>query len=85
MRRLRLPGPRFMLDHRFTQRNASAYLDGELDTTGRHRIERHTGVCPRCRRLVATLRRTLLALDSMHTEPRPAVAEGVIDRLRREY
>ncbi|HEV2772838.1 MAG TPA: zf-HC2 domain-containing protein [Thermoleophilaceae bacterium] len=76
-------GPRFRLDHRFTQASASDYLDGELAPRGRRRVERHTSVCPQCRRLIETLRRTLVALGEMRVERRPDVTEGVIDRLRR--
>ncbi len=37
----------------------SAYLDGELDTTACHAIERHCQTCPRCAALVTGLRETV--------------------------
>jgi anti-sigma factor RsiW len=40
----------------------SAYLDGELAPGRRTRMERHTGECPDCRGLLASLRRMLAAL-----------------------
>jgi hypothetical protein len=42
------------------------------------------GVCPHCRRVLRTLRRTLESLMELPVEPRPSVADGVIERLRRE-
>jgi anti-sigma factor RsiW len=79
-----LLGPRFVLDHRFTRASASDYLDGELAPPGRRRVERHLSVCPRCRRLIETLRRTLVALGELRDERRPDVTEGLLDRLRRD-
>jgi anti-sigma factor RsiW len=73
-----------MVDHRFTKAHASEYLDGELSPAGRERVERHTSVCPQCRALLASLRRMLDALPGLVAEPRPSVAEGVRERLRRE-
>ena len=75
---------RHMLDHRFTKAHASEYLDGELAPDGRRRVERHTSVCPQCRELIASLRRMLDALPALGAQPRPSVAEGVVERLRRE-
>jgi anti-sigma factor RsiW len=80
-----LPHPiRFMRDHRFTMSHASEYLDGELDERGRRRVEGHTGICPACRRLVESLRRTVDALRGLRGEPEATVADAVIERLRTE-
>jgi RNA polymerase sigma-70 factor (ECF subfamily) len=38
------------LDHRWTQRRASRYLDGELSARQRRRLEAHPGLCPDCGR-----------------------------------
>ena len=59
---------RFRRDHRWSPGHMSAYLDGELDSRRRSRIDRHTGECDECRRLLAGLRRMLGAL---HRLPRP--------------
>jgi anti-sigma factor RsiW len=75
---------RQMLDRRFTASHASEYLDGDLSPAGRRRVERHTAICPQCRELLASLRRMLDALPALAATPRPTVADGVIDRLRRE-
>ena len=37
----------------------SAYLDGELASRARYRMQRHTGECPECRGVLNTLRRML--------------------------
>ena len=75
---------RFHLDHRFTRRHASEFLDGELPEDGRGRIARHAALCPRCAHLIASLRATLTALAALPAEPDAAIAERVIERLRRE-
>ncbi|MDQ3066825.1 MAG: zf-HC2 domain-containing protein [Actinomycetota bacterium] len=75
---------RQMLDHRFTKAHASEYLDGDLPPTGRSRVERHTSVCPQCRELIASLRRMLDALPALGATRQPTVADGIVERLRRE-
>jgi anti-sigma factor RsiW len=51
----------------------SAYLDGELPSSRRARMERHTKECRECHRLLASLRRMLGAL---HRVPPPAGADA---------
>ncbi len=41
-------GPRFHLDHLFTQRRLSAYLDGELGPSSSGRIKGHIEQCSDC-------------------------------------
>ena len=84
MRHPWIPGPRFMLDHRFAVAHVSDYLDGELEPGGRARIERHAAVCPKCRELIAKLRRTLAALGNLGGQRRPGLADGVIERLQHD-
>lgn len=50
----------------------SDYLDGELVSAGRRRMERHLGECTECRRLLSGLR---LIVDGLHclSAPSPAV------------
>ena len=65
----------------------SDYLDGDLDTRGRGRMERHLPECQECRRLLAGLRRML---EGLHHLPAPAgadalrIAASVRVRLREE-
>lgn len=73
---------RFMREHRWTHQHLSDYVDHDLPETQRRRVEEHTGMCPECRRVLASLRKTISALGSLRAEPRPAVADGVIERLR---
>lgn len=75
---------RFMREHRFTQAHMSEYLDSELDRERAARVAEHAGICPECRRMLATLRRTLEGLGGLRAEARAGVAESVIERLRRE-
>jgi len=53
----------------------SAYLDGELGSSARARIERHTQDCPECRRLLDGLRRMLGALH--HLSPPSGGADAL--------
>jgi predicted anti-sigma-YlaC factor YlaD len=75
---------RQMLDHRFTKAHASEYLDGELSPAGAARVERHTSICPQCRGFIESLRRMLNALPALAGTPQPSVADGVLERFRRE-
>ncbi|MDP9384898.1 MAG: zf-HC2 domain-containing protein [Actinomycetota bacterium] len=73
-----------MVDHRFTRAHASEYLDGELPQAEHERVERHASVCPKCRALLASLRRMIETLPGLAAQPLPSVADGVLERLRRE-
>jgi anti-sigma factor RsiW len=79
---IRMLSPRFMREHRWTHAHLSEYLDEELAPPDRARVERHVGMCPRCRRVLATLKRTVEGLRALGAEPQPGVADGVIRRLR---
>lgn len=74
-----------MRDHRWTGAHMSEHLDGELSERERERLERHTGLCPECGRMLRTLQRTLSELMGLRAQPVPGVAEGVIERLRRSW
>jgi predicted anti-sigma-YlaC factor YlaD len=75
---------RYMREHRWTHAHLSEYLDEELGSKDVARVEDHVGICPHCRRVLATLRRTLEGLRALRAEPEPGVAEGVIERLSDE-
>jgi anti-sigma factor RsiW len=76
---------RFYREHRWTHAHLSDYLDEELSETERRRVEEHTSLCPHCRRVVATLGRTLEELRMLAATPAtPGVSDAVIERLRRE-
>jgi anti-sigma factor RsiW len=76
---------RFMREHDWTHAHLSDYLDDDLSSRERDRVEDHVSVCPHCRRVLRTLRRTLVSLMELPVEPRPSVADGVIERLRGEH
>jgi anti-sigma factor RsiW len=56
---------RFERAHRWAPGQMSAYLDGELAENLRARMERHLGECAECRRLLASLKRTIERLGSL--------------------
>lgn len=74
---------RFMREHDWTHEHLSAYLDGALPGPDRERLEEHVGMCPQCRRVLATLRKTVTGLaELMRPTPPPGLADSVINRLR---
>jgi anti-sigma factor RsiW len=60
---------RFRLDHRWTPRRLSDFVDGDLPPRGRSRLQRHVDKCPDCYRALVTLQRML---DRLHRLPPPA-------------
>jgi anti-sigma factor RsiW len=76
---------RFRRDHRWTPPHMSAYLDSDLRTQARERLERHTAECPECRSVLDDLQRMLALLQSaLAPEPVadvPAIASAVLRRL----
>lgn len=53
----------------------SDYLEGELASAARTRMERHLGECADCRRLLAGLRRTV---DGLHRLAAPSPGVNVL-------
>jgi anti-sigma factor RsiW len=62
----------FARDHQWAPVHMSNYLDGELATSPRGRMERHLGECEECRRLLAGLRAIVEGLHRL-----PALGGGV--------
>jgi len=75
---------RFMREHDWTHAHLSEYLDEQLDPDEHRRLEEHVSMCPQCRRVLATLRRTVESLMGLGDQPQPSIADGVIQRLRSE-
>jgi anti-sigma factor RsiW len=75
---------RFKRDHRWAPRHMSAYLDGDLVSRARARLERHTGECAECRGVLDSLGRMLARLHSLPASRRraPDIARNVRRRLR---
>jgi anti-sigma factor RsiW len=76
---------RYMREHNWTHAHLSDYIDQALSDGERERVEDHLSMCPHCRRVLRTLRRTLESLMNLSGEPRPGLADGVIERLRGEH
>ena len=63
---------RFRRDHRWTPKHLSDFVDGDLPSRGRTRLQRHVDNCPDCHRALVTLQRML---DRLHHLPRPGPAD----------
>ena len=63
-----LSRPRFWRDHRWAPDHMSGYLDGDLASSGRERMERHVGECRDCRTVLGELR---LMIERLGRLPSP--------------
>jgi anti-sigma factor RsiW len=72
----------FSWDHRWTPRHMSAYVDGELVSRERRRLERHVGECEECRRMLANLRDVLKALPGLPAPSRNRDANQIAESVR---
>lgn len=70
------------IEHRFTQRRMSEYVDDELPARQRRRIDRHADLCPECGPLRRALLRLTAALRDLRSPAEPSIAPTVIRRLR---
>jgi anti-sigma factor RsiW len=66
---------RFALDHRWAPEHMSEYLDGELGSGRRIRMDRHIAVCHECRTVLAGLRNIL---DALHRLPVPSAGTDAV-------
>ena len=77
-------------DHRWARPRYSAYVDGDLTRRQQRRLHRHQGICPECRRMIASLRALLAALPSLQVCPgwddpvADRTAEAVMRRIEAE-
>jgi hypothetical protein len=73
---------RTRLDHRWTQRRMSGYIDEDMTTRQRARLEAHASICPECGPLLRGLIWMVHALHGLRADPGRSVAPSVIERLR---
>lgn len=76
----------FMREHLWTNSHLSPYLDQEVSEAERIRVEQHARVCPKCHRMLETLKKTLEGLRSMSAESvaPSGLADSVMERVRAE-
>jgi Putative zinc-finger len=73
------------LDHRFTVRHASEFIDGDLSPAASARIRRHASVCPMCAELLQTMRATISNLRRLASpNDTPSVVPSILDALRAD-
>ena len=65
----------------------SDHVDGELDTDGRRRVDKHVRRCRRCRRVLANLQQTLarLRLLGQAAPPEADDPDAVAERVSRGW
>lgn len=73
---------RFRLDHSWTPRKVSPYLDGELSQSERERLERHVEDCPECRELLRELNALIVTLGTLRDEQGAPVAHAIFSAVR---
>ncbi len=82
-----VPNP-FTASHEETGESLSELVEGDLKGWRRWRVVRHLARCEHCQAVYRSLLRTLDALrevGNVEPEPQPAVADAVIERIRREF
>jgi predicted anti-sigma-YlaC factor YlaD len=71
-----------------TESRLSAYVDGDLRSMSRRRIERHLSRCRGCQEVLDALTRALGGLRTLggrgETPATSSLAETVVDRIRRD-
>jgi len=77
-------------EHRFCQENLSPFLDRQMDSRGRSRVEKHLQECAECRAELESLRQTvaLLRTAPMHKPPRSffiPLSEGARQKTAQRY
>ena len=75
---------RAKLDHRWSGDRMSEYIDGNLSSRKRRRLERHTDICPECRRALRKLAVVVWELRGLRRAGRPGLAPKVVQRIRGE-
>lgn len=73
---------RMRLEHRWSQRRMSDYIDGDMSPRERARLERHADLCPECGPLRRALSRLVVELRGLRRRPERSIAPDVIARLR---
>lgn len=73
---------RFRWDHRWTPAHMSAYVDGELRSRERLRLEHHVRECKECQLTLAGLRDVLDALQRLPAPSRNREANQITRSVR---
>jgi anti-sigma factor RsiW len=71
-------------DHRWSQGHLSHYLEGELNTRARRRLERHAADCADCSRGLRALKTLLRLLARIDEGDQLRAPERIFDRVRSD-
>jgi anti-sigma factor RsiW len=78
------PGVPYALDCQTVVDQADSWIDGELESSAREKVELHVATCLGCTAYVANLRATVTALGTLDTEaPSVSIREALMERFRR--
>jgi anti-sigma factor RsiW len=70
------------LEHRWSQRRMSEYVDGDMPPRERERLERHADLCPECGPLRRALFWLTIELRELRRQPERSIAPQVIEHIR---
>jgi hypothetical protein len=70
------------LEHRWSRRRMSDYIDGDMSFSERERLEHHADLCPECGPLRRALVGLMIELRELRRRPERSIAPQVIEHLR---
>jgi len=73
---------RMRLEHRWSQRRMSDYIDGDMSPRERERLDRHAYLCPECGPLRRALLWLVIELRELRRRPEHSISPQVIEHVR---
>jgi anti-sigma factor RsiW len=71
-------------DHEWSQRHLSHYVEGDLRSRARRRLDKHAAECPECSRGIRAIKALLRLIPGIDGRSEIRAPAGVFDRVRAE-
>ena len=71
-------------DHEWSQRHLSHYVEGDLRTRARRRLDRHAAECPECNRGLRAIKALLSLIPGIDGRSEIRAPGSVFDRVRAD-
>jgi hypothetical protein len=71
-------------DHSWSQGHLSHYLEGDLNSRARHRLERHAADCPDCSRGLRAMKTLLRLLAGIDRQDQLRAPDSIFDRVQSD-